>query len=277
MNAGRAWIPLLLVLAATAGCGDSPDARQPLTKLSITGSSTMAPLIAAIGKRFERRHPGVRIDVQTGGSSRGVADTRSGLAHIGMVSRALRALEQRDLVGTPVARDGIGLIVHNTNPVGALTPRQVVALYTGGMTTWRPVSGKDASVVVVNKAEGRATLELFLKYFHLTNAEIRADVIIGDNEQGIKFVAGNPHAIGYVSNGAAEYALRHEVPIKRLPLTTASAPPAAGHPAPSPLARPLTLVTTRRPPALAQAFIAFAASSHVHDLVAAHYFVPLAA
>ncbi len=276
MRPGHVALPLLLAIAPAAGCQDSPAAHQPLTKLSITGSSTMAPLIAAIGKRFETRHPGIRVDVQTGGSSRGVADTRSGLAHIGMVSRALRPRERRDLVGTPIAQDGIGLIVHRTNPVGSLTTHQVADLYTGAITNWRSVSEMDAPVVVVNKAEGRATLELFLNYFHLKNSEIRADVIIGDNEQGMKIVAGNPHAIGYVSIGSAEYGVRHGVPIKRLPLQTVPATLTAVQTGRASISRPLTLITIRRSPALAQAFIAFAASSHVHDLVATHYFVPLA-
>ena len=54
-------------------------------------------------------------------------------------------------------------------------------------------------MTVVNKAEGRSTLELFLDYFKLKSPDVQADVVIGDNEQGIKTVAGNPNAIGYVS------------------------------------------------------------------------------
>ncbi len=278
MRPGRAALSPALCLAAAlaAGCGDSPSAHQPLTTLSITGSSTMAPLVAAIGKRFEARHPGARVNVQTGGSSRGVADTRSGLAHAGMVSRALSEHERRDLVGTPIARDGVGLIVHRTNPVENLTTRQVIDLYTGRAANWRFVSAKDAPVVVVSKADGRATLELFLRHFHLEPSEIRADVIIGDNEQGIKIVAGNPHAIGYVSIGSAEYGAEHGAPIKLLSLDAVPASSAAVRAGRFTLARPLTLITTRRPPALARAFIDFAASSQARDLVATHAFVPLA-
>jgi phosphate transport system substrate-binding protein len=36
-------------------------------KLVLTGSSTIAPLVAEVGKRFEKQNPGVRVDVQTGG------------------------------------------------------------------------------------------------------------------------------------------------------------------------------------------------------------------
>ena len=50
-----------------------------------------------------------------------------------------------------------------------------------------------------NKAAGRATLEVFIKYFGLDEKAIEADVVVGDNEQAVKTVAGNPHSLGYVS------------------------------------------------------------------------------
>ena len=68
------------------------------------------------------------------------------------------------------------------------------------------LGGHDAPITVVNKAEGRSTLELFTNYFKLMNSDIKAHVVIGDNEQGIKTVAGNPNSIGYVSIGTAEFA-----------------------------------------------------------------------
>lgn len=59
-------------------------------RLVITGSSTVAPLASEISKRFEASHPEAQIDVQSGGSERGISDTRQGIADIGMVSRSLR-------------------------------------------------------------------------------------------------------------------------------------------------------------------------------------------
>lgn len=40
-------------------------------RLVLTGSSTVAPLALEIAKKYEQQHSGVRVDVQTGGSSRG--------------------------------------------------------------------------------------------------------------------------------------------------------------------------------------------------------------
>ena len=270
-------IILLLTLALTStGCQESPAANPPLQKLVITGSSTLAPLIADIGKQFETKHPGIRIDVQTGGSSRGVADARSGIAHIGMASRTLYKQETVDLVGITIAQDGIGLIVHTDNPVTNLTTQQVKEIYTGKIRNWKTIGGQDAPIVVVNKAEGRATLEIFLQHFQLINSDIKADVIIGDNEHGIKTVAGNPLAIAYVSIGTATYDASVGVPIKLLQLDSIPASLTTVQNGIFPLSRPLTLVTTKHPHVLTQTFISYSRSPHVQHLVTQHAFISLA-
>jgi phosphate transport system substrate-binding protein len=240
----------------------------------LTGSSTVAPLANEIGKRFETLHPGVRIDVQTGGSSRGVADSRRHLADIGMVSRDLNP-EEHDLHAFTIARDGIGVIVHRDNPVKSLSNEQIVAIYTGRIENWEEVGGTDAEITVVNKSQGRSTLELFVSHFQLENSDIQADVVIGDNEQGIKTVAGNVHAIGYVSIGTAEYDVTHGVAIKLLPLGNVVASIENVGNASFPLSRPLNFVTSTQPQGLTKEFIEFARSHAVRDIIEEQYFVPL--
>jgi phosphate transport system substrate-binding protein len=265
---------VLMCIPVSAGA-QKPAADQLTGKLVITGASTLAPLIAEIGKRFESLYPAVRIDVQSGGSSRGVADARQGLADIGMVSRAMKE-DERDLSAFPVARDGVCPILHQENPVQALADEQIVAIYTGTITNWKAVGGTDAPITVVNKAEGRSTLEVFLHYFKLKNVDVKAQVVIGDNEQGVKTVAGNRNAIGYVSIGTAEYDATHGVPIKLLPIGGVAASTESVRKGSFPLSRPLHLVTRTSPSGLAKAFIEYAQSRAVHDLIKQQYFVPLA-
>jgi phosphate transport system substrate-binding protein len=269
-------ISMAALMSVPASAGGQANAADQLTgKLVITGASTLAPLIGEIGKRFESLHPKVRIDVQSGGSSRGVADARQGLADIGMVSRAMKD-DERDLSAFPVARDGVCPILHQENPVQALTDEQIVEIYTGKISNWKLVGGKDAPITVVNKADGRSTLEVFLQYFKLKNSDVKAQVVIGDNEQGVKTVAGNPHAIGYVSIGTAEYDAIHGVPIKLLPIGGVAASTENVRTGVFPLSRPLHLVTRTTPSGLAKAFIEYAQSKAVHDLISQQYFVPLA-
>jgi phosphate transport system substrate-binding protein len=243
-------------------------------KLVLTGSSTVAPLAAEIGKRFESQHPNIRVDVQTGGSSRGIADARTGVANIGMASRALKD-EEKDLQAFSIARDGIGIILHKENPVKSLSNQQVIDIYTGKINNWQQVSGKNAPITVVNKAEGRSTLELFLGYFKLKSSDVKASVVIGDNQQGIKTVAGNPNAIGYVSIGTAEYSINNNGAIKLLPLNGIAATTENIKNGKFPLSRPLNLVTKTQLQALDKTFIEFAQSAQVYDIVKNQDFVPI--
>lgn len=277
---GRTCTSLIAFLIVAAfGIPESAIAQTTITdqlsgKLVITGASTLAPLIAEIGKRFESIHPNVRVDVQTGGSSRGVADTRQRLADIGMVSRAMKD-DEKDLHAFQVARDGVGIILHKENPVQALTDAQVVAIYTGKISNWKNIGGKDAYITVVNKAEGRSTLEVFLHYFKIKNSDVKAQVVIGDNEQGIKIVAGNRNAIGYVSIGTAEYNESQGVSIKVLPIGGIPASTETVRNGTFPISRPLHIVTRTQPAGLAKAFIEYARSKSVHDIIKQQYFVPL--
>lgn len=256
----------------------SPIASQTINelqgKLVLTGSSTVAPLAAEIGKRFESQYPGVRIDVQTGGSSRGIADVQRGVADIGMISRSLQA-EEQDLQGFAIARDGISIIIHQDNPVKSLSNQQVVDIYTGKINNWQQVNGNNAPITVVNKAEGRSTLELFLNYFQIQNSNIKASVVIGDNQQGIKTVAGSPNAIGYVSIGTAEFSRNSGINIKLLPLNEIAATTENVQNQTFPLARSLNFVTKTPPQGLKQAFIEFAQSPQVHDIIQQQEFVPI--
>lgn len=268
---------VLLACAGLHGCGGGEtygSERSELAgKLTITGSSTCAPLVSEMAKRFESLHPGLRIDVQTGGSSRGIADAQSGMADIGMVSRSL-AQDELGLQDYPFARDGVCMIVHGDNPIGDLSREQVQGIYRGEFQNWREVGGPDAEITVVNKAEGRATLKVFLDYMGLSSQEVEADIVIAENEQGVKTIAGNPHAIGYVSIGSATANFELGVPIRLLPLNGIRATAEAVADGSFPMARPLLMVTAPQPNARAQAFLEYARSSAVHDLMKDYSLVP---
>lgn len=263
----------LLMVLLVVYAGWPAGAHSAAQKLLLTGSSTMAPLMSEIGRRFESIHPGVRVDVQTGGSSRGLHDTRRKIADIGLVSRALKP-EEQDLLAHTIALDGIGIVLHASNPLTALTQEQIVAIYQGKITNWQTIGGQNARITVVNKAEGRSTLELFLDYFRLKNSAIKPHAIIGDNQQGIKTIAGNRHAIGYLSIGTVAHAISQGIAIKLLPLDRIVASAANVRAGSYPLARPLNLVTRETPVGLVRDFIEFARSEQVHDLVEAQYFIP---
>ena len=243
-------------------------------KIVITGASTLSALTAELGKKFEKMHPNVRVDVQAGGSARGITDTRTGAADIGMCSRALKD-DEKELHPFLVAMDGVCIILHKDNPVKELSDAQVIDIYLGKIVNWKEVGGPDAPITVVNKAEGRSTLELFCHFYKLKNSDIKAHVVIGDNEQGVKTVCGNQNAIGYVSVGTAEYDASQGVPIKLLATHGAAATLENVKNKSFPLSRELNLVTKAEPQGLAKAFIDFACSKDANECIKEQFFVPV--
>jgi phosphate transport system substrate-binding protein len=89
---------------------------------------------------FGARSCHIYIDVQTGGSSRGINDARSGLANIGMASRALKENET-DLLSFTIALDGISMIINQANPISSLDKQQIIDIYTGKIINWQQVGG----------------------------------------------------------------------------------------------------------------------------------------
>ena len=267
-------IMALVAVASTVFVSKALTTQKGTEKIIISGASTIAPLVAEIAKRYERENPGIQIDVQSGGSSRGVADARSGLADIGMVSRDLKASE-RELVDYPIARDGIAVIVHKSNPIQALSKEQIRNMYLGRITNWKELGGADMPITVVNKASGRSTLELFAGFMNLEPADIKANIVIGENEQGIKTVANSPGAIGYVSIGTAEYSERSGTALKLISLD--GQVPSTQNVADKKydLSRTLNLVTKGKPSVAVSHFIDYVQSASVKDLVEEQYFVSL--
>ena len=274
---------ILIVIFSTSlitGCDSKKQTHinsqtdQISGKLNITGSSTIAPLAAELAKMLESNYPGLRINVQTGGSSRGLADTRQGTADMGMVSRKLKSSEH-DVQSHLLAKDGVSIIVHKDNPIQELTLAQIKDIYLGNINNWQSLNGIDKKITVINKAEGRSTLEVFLAFFHLKNTNIKPDIVIGDNEQGVKLVSRNPNAIGYVSIGTAEYNVKAGTSIKTLPLNGVPATTEKLASGEFPLSRELNLITKGKPSSLAQLFIDFSKTEEAKKIIREFGFVPI--
>ncbi|PWK53884.1 phosphate ABC transporter substrate-binding protein [Pleionea mediterranea] len=261
---------LLSALVLTS-CNSQTDQEN---ELMITGSSTIAPVLSEIAKAYERQYPNSRIEVQSGGSSKGLNDVRQGTSNIGMVSRRLKPSES-DVQSYRIALDGLAIIVNQSNPIEEINSLQVIDIYLGKITNWKQLGGMDKEITVVSKAEGRSTLEVFSKYFGISYRDIQAHVIIGDNQQGIQTVNGNTGAIGYVSIGAAEYEETHNnAAIKRLPLDGTAATTENLINQSYPIARDLNLVLKGKPSNLEQQFIDFSKSTDVIKYYHSHSLIP---
>jgi phosphate transport system substrate-binding protein len=270
-HVGRCTLLGALLAGVVAGCSGEHPAPASGRNLVITGSYAMAPLVKEIARRFEASHPGVRVEVQAVGSARGVSDTQQGLADVGMVARDLRADETANLRAAVLARDGIGLVVPQTNPIAGLTDSQVISLFTRAATNWKQVGGPEGPVTVVSLNEARALAQAFAEHFKLKTGQVRFDIVGSDGEQALKTVAREPFAIGYATVGqvsASALGVRL-VPLNGVPATTANVANGTYT-----FVRPLLLVTRDPPLGMAREFIEFARSPEVRDLIEKAHEVP---
>lgn len=267
--------PLALCAIGTAltlqAC--SPAAEDKT--LRISGSSTIAPVMEEIARRYSISHPDVAVEVSAGGSNQGIQDVQVGESDIGMVSRLLKS-EETGFETFTIARDGVSLLLHEKNPVTDLSQQQIVDIYTGKVNSWKEVGGTEAPIEVLSKSKNHATASLFSDYFGLEINSIQADQLVGDNQDVMQAVLDNSNAIGYVSIGAAEYNIIHGMPVKLLPLEGVDATIQNVSSGEFPLARPLNLITAQLPKERQKAIIEFALSPEASDIIEAQAFVPTA-
>lgn len=247
--------------------------RARASRLHIAGSTTMAPLLKEIAAKYHLLHPEVDIDVELGGSARGLDDVRSGHAQIAMLSRALAPAE-RDLYGIPIARDGVGVVVHANNPLRELSTGQLQDIFTGRTREWHDVGGSDASIHALGALPDGASSALFARFLKQPLSAISMNAAVESNSERLAVVAACENAIGYVSVGAAERAISQGVSVRLLPIDGVAASSANIRNGSYPICRALTLASKDAPVGVSRSFFAFCLSAQVNGILAAFDFVP---
>ena len=106
-------------------------------KVTVSGSSSVNPVMEKLKEAYLKVNAGVTVEVQLSDSSTGVTNAIEGSADIGMASRELKDSEtSAGVSATAIAIDGIAVIVNNDNPVNGLTSQEVQDIFTGKETEW---------------------------------------------------------------------------------------------------------------------------------------------
>ncbi len=199
-----------VVAMSFAGCANSADDAQSnvdgtasQTALSGTvatdGSTSMEKVIGALGEAFTSQNSGVNFTYNPTGSGTGITAISEGRCDIGLSSRALKDEEKaKGLKETTLALDGIAMIVNPSNEISNLTVEQIASIYTGEITNWKDVGGKDAEIVVIGREAGSGTRDGF-ESITKTAEKCKYRQELTSTGDVITTVAQNPDAIGYAS------------------------------------------------------------------------------
>lgn len=109
---------------------------KPEGKVVVAGSSSVSPIMEKLKEAYIAVNPSANIEVLMSDSTTGMTSAMEGTCDIGMASRDLSDKEKASLTATPIALDGIAVIVSNDNPTEGLTSDQVKGIYTGTITSW---------------------------------------------------------------------------------------------------------------------------------------------
>ena len=187
------------------GCGSDKTSKgenSSSVTISISGSTSVGPLIESIQEVYEAKNNNVILEIQQNGSGAGIKDVMGGVSQIGMSSRDLKDEEKSELKEYQIAIDGIAVITNSANKVKDLTLQQVKDIYTGKITNWKEVGGADAEIVVVSREDGSGTRDGFQEIVGFESKDLTSNAQISDGSGNIKTtVQGNENAIGYISFG----------------------------------------------------------------------------
>ena len=186
---------------STTDSVDTATAEAPEDNgtVSTDGSTSMEKVIGALGESFMAQNEGVTFTYNPTGSGSGITAVAEGRCDIGLSSRNLKEEEvAQGLKQTVLAYDGIAIIVNPENEVSDLDVETIAKIYTGEITNWKDVGGKDTEIVLIGREAGSGTRDGFESITGTEDKCLYRQELTSTGDV-ITTVAQNPDAIGYAS------------------------------------------------------------------------------
>ncbi|AFQ44413.1 phosphate ABC transporter substrate-binding protein [Desulfosporosinus meridiei] len=200
----------LIAMLALVGCGQTaaptttPAPSSNSTSIdkktiSAAGSTALQPLVKLAADDFMAQNSGVQVNLSGGGSMTGLNNVASGSIEIGnsdVVSPD--ELKSAGLVDHQVCVAPFLLIVNKDVTVDSLTKEQAADIFTGKVTNWKDVGGKDMKVSIIGRAASSGTRLNIEKI--VMDGKKMTDAAAAQDSTGnlLTGVAQTPGAIGYI-------------------------------------------------------------------------------
>jgi len=164
------------------------------THILVAGSTTVQPASILLAQAYEALHPGIKIDVQGGGSGAGIAAAGQGIADIGASSSALTAANLAtypNLQTYQIGARAVVWIVNKNSPMTATTTNELLQFINKAA----PMS--DANITkFVQRSDASGTESTAASYI---GYPVTTDNAFDNCAQNTTAVSGNPGVISEIN------------------------------------------------------------------------------
>jgi len=194
--------PKTLIAGAVAAAVLSIAPAAGAATYATGGSTGMQILASALAQAYTKSSDNkdhARFTVAGGGSGAGIKNANAGTFVIGDSSRAPASSDPKGLQFWPISVEPFVVIVNPANKVSSLTQDQINGIFTGSISNWNQVGGKDCAIKGYTRIAGSGTLATF-QTLYLGGAAIAGSFSAqGSNGLVRSSVAGNACAVGFVT------------------------------------------------------------------------------